>query len=79
MNFILDTITGGAATLGLLAKTVDIDTLPTGSIEELVNYLISLFGGILAAIVLNFLRKKFPSLFTKIKEKQAAKDKAKSN
>ena len=79
MNFLLDSITGGAATVGLLSKMVNMDELPTGSIEELVNYLISVFGGILAAIILNFLRRKFPNLFTKIKEKKAAKNKTNSN
>ena len=70
MNFLLDTITGAASTGLLLNKSIDIDTLPTGSIEELVNYLISVFGGILAAIILNFLRRKFPNLFTKMKQKK---------
>ena len=31
--------------------------------EELIKYLISIIGGILATIILNLLRKKFPEWF----------------
>ncbi len=74
MNFLLDTVTGAAGTLTILSKSVNLDELPSGSIEELVNYLISVFGGILAAIILNFLRRKFPNLFTKMKAKRKTKE-----
>jgi hypothetical protein len=59
LNFIL----GTAATAGTVAAITDIDPTPFTSIEELIKYLISIVGGILATIIINLLKKKFPEWF----------------
>ena len=59
INFIL----GTAATAGTVAAITDIDPTPFGNIEELIKYLISIVGGILATIIINILKKKFPEWF----------------
>ena len=59
LNFIL----GTAATAGTVIAIKDIDPTPFGSIEELIKYLISIVGGILATIIINLLKKKFPEWF----------------
>jgi len=69
MHGILNFILGSASTFGILSR-MNVDELPTGgSLEELINYLVSVVGGILAAIIINFLKKKFPDLFAKMKAK----------
>jgi len=59
LNFIL----GTAATAGTVTALKDIDPTQFATIEELIKYLISIVGGILATIIINFLKKKFPEWF----------------
>ena len=69
MNHLLNFTLGSASTFGLLSA-MNVDELPTGgTIEELINYLIAVFGGILSTIILNFLKKKFPALFESMKKR----------
>lgn len=73
MSNILNVVIGFCGTfLGL--KALNVDELPTGgTIEELVNYLVALFGGIISALIINFLKKKFPDLWAKMSERQKTK------
>ena len=66
INFVL----GTAATAGTVAAITDVDPTPFGTIEELIKYLISILGGILATIILNLLKKKFPEWFEAQKKKK---------
>ncbi len=66
LNFIL----GAATTAGAATALQDIDPGPFGSLEELIKYLVSIVGGILATIIINILKKKFPEWF---KTKSASK------
>ena len=59
LNFIL----GTAATAGTAIGLDGFDPGNFGSIEELVKYVISIVGGILAALIINLLKKKFPEWF----------------
>ncbi|MFH0867288.1 MAG: hypothetical protein V1904_13920 [Bacteroidota bacterium] len=58
-NFIL----GTAATVGTVSVIDGIDPNNFGTIEELIKYIISIVGGILATIIINLLKKKFPEWF----------------
>ncbi len=62
-NNILNFIIGSVTTAGTASAFKDIDPIQFGSIEELVKYLVSILGGILAAIIINILKKKFPEWF----------------
>ncbi|MFH0865391.1 MAG: hypothetical protein V1904_04315 [Bacteroidota bacterium] len=64
MNFIL----GTAATVGTVTAIDDIDPGTFGTLEDLIKYLISIVGGILATIIINLLKKKFPEWFQKQKK-----------
>jgi len=55
---------GSVATAGTSMGLNSFDPNQFGSIEELVKYIISIVGGILATIIINLLRKKFPEWFT---------------
>jgi hypothetical protein len=59
LNFILGTV----ATAGTAFGLDGIDPGNFGSIEELIKYLISIVGGILATLIINLLKKKFPEWF----------------
>ena len=59
LNFIL----GTAATAGTAAAITDVDPNAFGSFEELIKYIISIVGGILATLIINLLKKKFPDWF----------------
>jgi len=65
LNFVF----GSAATLGTATGLENIDPGTFGSLDELIKYIISIAGGILATFIINLLKKKFPDLFTK-KSKQ---------
>jgi hypothetical protein len=60
LNFIL----GTAATAGTATALNGIDPSSFGSLEELIKYMISIVGGILATIIISILKKKFPEWFT---------------
>jgi len=60
-NFIL----GAAATIGTIFSLENIDPETFGSIDELIKYIVSLVGGVIATIIINLLKKKFPDLFTR--------------
>jgi cytochrome c biogenesis protein CcdA len=64
LNFIL----GTAATAGTVSAITDIDPNKFGSLEELIKYIISIVGGILATIIINLLKKKFPEWFNNQKK-----------
>ena len=70
MKLFLDFFVGSIGTfIGL--KSLNVDDLPTGgTIEELVNYLVAIFGGIVSALIVNFLKKKFPQLWEKMNAKR---------
>jgi hypothetical protein len=59
LNFIL----GTAATAGTASALTNIDPSSFGSIEELVKYIISIVGGILATIIITILKNRFPQWF----------------
>jgi ABC-type Co2+ transport system permease subunit len=61
VNFVL----GTAATAGTAAAITDINPSSFCSLEEVIKYIISIVGGILAAIIINLLKSKFPDLFEK--------------
>lgn len=65
-NFVI----GTATTAGTVTAIDGIDPTPFSTIEELVKYLISILGGILATIILNLLKKKFPEWFASKKSKK---------
>jgi hypothetical protein len=62
-NSILNFVVGSAATAGTASTLVDLDPNNFGSLEELIKYIISIVGGILATIIINLLKKKFPEWF----------------
>ena len=59
LNFIIGTFT----TASTASAINGIDPIQFGSIEDLVKYIVSIVGGILAAIIINILKKKFPEWF----------------
>jgi len=59
LNFIL----GTAATVGTASALDGVDPNNFSSLSDLVKYLISIVGGILATIIINILKKKFPDWF----------------
>lgn len=59
LNFIM----GTAATAGAASGIENLDPSTFGGIEELIKYVISVVGGILATIIINLLKKKFPEWF----------------
>lgn len=63
-NHILNFIMGTAATVGTASALNDIDPNQYGTIDELIKYIISIVGGILATIIINLLKKKFPEWFS---------------
>lgn len=66
INFVL----GAAATAGTATGLSDINPDQFGSIEDLIKYVISIVGGILATIIINLLKKKFPEWFASKKESE---------
>lgn len=65
LNFIL----GTAATAGTATAITGIDPNNFGTFEELIKYIISIVGGILATIIINLLKKKFPEWFANKRSK----------
>ncbi|HBX53562.1 MAG: hypothetical protein A2309_03320 [Bacteroidetes bacterium RIFOXYB2_FULL_35_7] len=63
LNFIL----GTAATAGAAFGLDSIDSGSFGSLDELIKYIISIVGGLLATLIINLLKKKFPEWFSKQK------------
>jgi len=68
LNHILNFAIGTATTAGTATALVDIDPNQFGSLGDLIKYLISIIGGILATIIINLLKKKFPEWFDKQKK-----------
>lgn len=68
-NHFLYFILGTAATFGTASVIDGVDPNNFGTIEELIKYLISIVGGILATIIINILKKKFPEWFQNAKGK----------
>ncbi|MDD3875802.1 MAG: hypothetical protein PHT69_04220 [Bacteroidales bacterium] len=62
-NHILNFILGTAGTIGTASAIDSIDPTQYSTIEDLIKYLISIVGGILATIIINLLKKKFPEWF----------------
>jgi len=60
---------GTVATVGTASAINDIDPNQYGTIDELIKYIISIVGGILATIIINLLKKKFPEWFVTKKNK----------
>ncbi|MFH0895853.1 MAG: hypothetical protein V2A54_15570 [Bacteroidota bacterium] len=69
LNTILNFIFGAAATAGAASAIDGIDPNSFGSLEELIKYVISIVGGILATVIINILKKKFPEWFEARKKK----------
>jgi hypothetical protein len=61
VNFVL----GTAATAGTAAAITDINLGSFCSLEGVIKYIISVVGGILAAIIINLLKNQFPNWFNK--------------
>lgn len=68
-NHILNFLMGTVATVGTVSALNDIDPNQYVSIDELIKYIISIVGGILATIIINLLKKKFPEWFESKKTK----------
>ena len=67
MNHLGNFFIGSVGSFGLISR-INVDELPTsGSLEDLINYLVSVVGGILAALLIAFLKRRFPDLFAKMK------------
>ncbi len=65
---ILNFLIGTATTAGAVTALPDVDPNQFGSLGDLIKYLISIIGGILATIIINLLKKKFPEWFDKQKK-----------
>lgn len=63
VNSIFNFVLGTAATAGTVSAMDGIDPNNYGSLEDLIKYIISIVGGILATIIINILKKKFPEWF----------------
>jgi len=63
VHSILNFILGTAATAGTVSAIDGINPSSFPNLEELIKYVISIFGGILATIIINILKKKFPEWF----------------
>lgn len=63
INNIFNFVLGSVATAGTASTLSDINPDQFGSIEDLIKYIISIVGGILATIIINILKKKFPEWF----------------
>ena len=72
LNNIMNFIVGTATTAGTATALVDIDPNQFGSLADLIKYLISIIGGLLATIIINLLKKKFPEWFEKNKPAKGA-------
>jgi len=60
-NFMLGTITCAASNYGINSNVTDIPP----EIVELIKLLFTTIGGIMTAVILHFLKKKFPQIFGK--------------
>ena len=69
LNNILNFTFGTAATAGAASAIDGIDPNNFSNLEELIKYIISIFGGILATLIINLLKKKFPEWFESKKKK----------
>ena len=67
IHHVLNFVLGTAATAGTVSALSGVDPSNFSSFEELVKYIISIVGGILATIIINLLKKKFPDWFQSIK------------
>ena len=63
VHSILNFILGTAATAGTVSAIDGINPANFPNLEELIKYVISIAGGILATIIINILKKKFPEWF----------------
>lgn len=68
MNHTLNFILGTAATAFTSFGINGIDTNQFSSLDELKKYIISIVGGVLATIIINLLKKKFPDWFVNTKK-----------
>ena len=59
INFVI----GSVATAGTASSLTNINPDQFNTIDDLIKYLISIVGGILATIIINILKKKFPEWF----------------
>ena len=64
VNSVVNFVLGTAATAGTVSAIDGIDPNNFGSLEDLIKYIISIVGGILATIIINLLKKKFPEWFS---------------
>ena len=68
VNFVI----GTASTAGAATALDGTDPNQFSTLEELIKYIISIFGGILATIIINLLKNKFPEWFkSKSQKKQS--------
>lgn len=63
INNMINFVIGSVATASAASSLTNINPDQFGSIEDLIKYLISIVGGILATIIINILKKKFPEWF----------------
>jgi hypothetical protein len=61
VNFVL----GTAATVGTASAITNINPSSFGTLDELIKYIISIVGGVLAAVIINLLKNQFPEWFNK--------------
>jgi hypothetical protein len=65
LHHIVNFILGSLATAGTAAAITNINHCSINVVEGLLKYFISILGGILATIIINILKNKFPDLFGK--------------
>ena len=66
INFVLGTV----VTAGTVSALGTIDPNSFGNPEELIKYIISILGGILATVIISILKKRFPQWFTSQKRSE---------
>ncbi|MGD0712350.1 MAG: hypothetical protein ABR968_14335 [Bacteroidales bacterium] len=65
IHHILNFVLGTAATAGTAVAITDPNPNNFGTLDELIKYVISIVGGILAVIIINLLKNQFPEWFNK--------------
>lgn len=55
--------------IGTFLSVESINPENFGSIEDLISYIVSIFGGLLVAVIMRFLERKFPEYFARVKPK----------
>ncbi len=71
LNNMINFVLGSVATAGTAKTLTEINPDQFSSIDDLIKYIISIVGGILATIIINILKKKFPEWFASKSKKNS--------